>query len=142
MTQDEQYLDLLAIFHYVVGAMTAFFSCFLFLYLAMGIAMLLGAFDGKEAPPKVLGWFFIVFPSLFIIAAWTAAGFVIAAGRSLSRRTSRTFCLIVAGAECFLVPFGTILGVFTIVMLTKESVKQRFAANNGVNGNPVSSPSP
>jgi len=60
---------------------------------------------------------------------WTLAGFIVAAGRKLKRRMSRTFCLVVAGIECILMPFGTVLGVFTIVVLMKESVKGIFTAN-------------
>ena len=127
MTEDEKNLDLLAIFHYIVGGFTALFSCFFLIHVAMGIAMLGGAFDGKDAPPKVMAWFFILFPAAFIAMGWTLAGFVIAAGRRLKRRASRTFCLVVAGVECVLMPFGTVLGVFTIVMLMKDSVKGMFA---------------
>ena len=130
MTDDERHLDLLAIFHYVVGGLTALFSCFFLLHVAMGIAMLSGAFDGEDAPPKFFGWFFILFPSTFIIAGWTLAGFIIAAGRKLRRRVSRTFCLVVAGLECMLMPYGTVLGVLTILVLSKDSVKQMFPANN------------
>ncbi len=39
------------------------------------------------------------------------------------------FCLIVAGIECLLMPYGTVLGVFTIMVLMRESVKERFGAN-------------
>lgn len=52
---------------------------------------------------------------------------MIAAGRKLKRRTSRTFCLVVAGLECILMPFGTVLGVFTLIVLSKEPAKQLFA---------------
>ena len=86
MKEDEQYLDLLAIFHYIVGGLTALFSCVFLLHVAMGIAMLCGAFDGKNAPPRFFGWFFIVFPSFLILTGWTLAGFIIAAGRRLKRR--------------------------------------------------------
>jgi len=48
MTQDEQHLDLLSIFHYVVGSLTAFFSCFPLIHVIMGIFMLSGAFEGGE----------------------------------------------------------------------------------------------
>ena len=134
MTEDERHLDLLAIFHYVVGGLTALFSCVFLLHVAMGIAMLCGAFDGKGAPPKLLAWFFILLPAIFIIAGWTLAGFIIAAGRKLRRRESRTFCLVVAGLECILMPFGTVLGVFTILVLAKDSVKEMFPANNTPDG--------
>ncbi len=134
MKEDERNLDLLAIFHYIVGGLTALFSCFFLIHVAMGIAMLCGAFDGKDAPPKFFAWFFILFPGVFILAGWTLAGFIVAAGRKLRRRVSRTFCLVVAGIECILMPFGTVLGVFTIVMLMKDSVKEMFTANNTPEG--------
>ena len=129
MTQDEQYLDLLSIFHYVVAALTAAFSCIFLIHVAIGVAMLAGAFDGgRDAPPRAFGWLFILGPSVFILMGWALAAFMIAAGRRLKRRTSRTFCLVVAGVECAAMPFGTVLGVFTIVVLMKESVRQLFAA--------------
>ena len=126
MTQDEQHLDLLAIFHYVVGGLTAVFSCMFLFHVGMGIAMLNGAFDGKNPPPKFFAWLFILVGSVFIVAGWTLAAFMIAAGRRLKRRASHTFCLVVAGLECLLMPFGTVLGVFTLVVLMKEPVKQLF----------------
>lgn len=129
MTENEKSLDLLAIFHYIVGGLTALFSCFFLLHVAMGIAMLCGAFDGKDAPPRFFAWFFVLFPAVFIVAGWTLAGFIIAAGRKLKRRRSRTFCLVIAGIECMLMPFGTVLGVFTIVVLMKDPVKQLFTDN-------------
>lgn len=134
MTEDEKNLDLLAIFHYIVGGLTALFSCLFLLHVAVGIAMLCGAFDGKDAPPKFLAWFFIIFPAVFIVFGWTLAAFVVVAGRKLKRRVSRTFCLVIAGIECILMPFGTVLGVFTIMLLMKDSVKEMFAVNNTPDG--------
>lgn len=127
MTQDEQHLDLLAIFHYIVGGMTALFSSMFLIHVGMGIAMLNGALDGKDPPPKLFAWVFIVIGSVCVVAGWTLAGFIIAAGRRLKRRASHMFCLAVAGLECFLMPFGTVLGVFTLIILQKEPVKQLFA---------------
>ena len=129
MTQDEQHVNLLAIFHYIAGGLTALFSCMPLLHVAIGIAILSGAFDREHAPPRAFGWFFILLPSVFILCGWTLAAFIIAAGRKLQRRVSRTFCLVVAGIECVLMPFGTVLGVFTIIVLMKDSVQELFAAN-------------
>ena len=94
--------------------------------------MLCDAFDEKGGPPKFFAWFFILFPSVFMLAGWTLAGFIFAAGRRLKRRVSRTFCLVVAGLECIMMPFGTALGVFTIIVLMKESVKELFSANQPI----------
>lgn len=73
---------------------------------------------------------------MFILCGWTLAGLVIAAGRKLQRRVSRTFCLVVAGVECVMMPLGTVLGVFTIVVLMKDSVQKLFAANQPVQATP------
>ena len=52
--------------------------------------------------------------------------FVVLAGRRLAALRSHTFCLVVAGIECFFMPFGTILGVFTILTLLKPEAKRLF----------------
>ena len=130
MTQDEQHLDLLAIFHFIVGGLMALFPCFGFIHVGIGIAMLCGAFEGgNEAPPRAFGWLLVVFPGMIIVAAWTLAGFVIAAGRKLKQRRAYTFCLVMAAIECIFMPLGTVLGVFTILVLMRESVKEMFAVN-------------
>ena len=51
------------------------------------------------------------------------------AGRSLALRKRYSFALVIACIECLFVPFGTILGVFTIIVLSRESVKAFFADN-------------
>ncbi|MFO7890353.1 MAG: hypothetical protein R6V04_08435 [bacterium] len=130
MTQDEQHLNLLSVFHYVMGALTALFSCFPFLHLTLGIAMVSGAFENGDGPPQVLGWLFIIFPVLFIILGWTLAVFIVIAGKKLKKRVSRTFCLVIAGLECIVMPFGTVLGIFTIIVLMRESVQKLFSNPN------------
>jgi hypothetical protein len=130
MEQDEQYLRLLSIFHYVVGGITALFASFPIIHLAIGLAMLLAPAEFKsrgEAPPAFIAWLMIIFASVFIALGWALAGCVIAAGRFLVARKHYMFCLIMAGIECILIPFGTVLGVFTIVVLMKESVQRLFS---------------
>jgi hypothetical protein len=128
MTQDEQNLNLLSIFHYIVGGLTALIACIPFIHLAIGIAILSGAFDrALRAPPlRFAGIMFVVIAAVFILAGWTLATVMIIAGRKLRSRKSRTFCIVVAGIECAVIPFGTVLGVFIIVMLMKDSVGQLF----------------
>ena len=128
MNEDIQHLKLLSIFHYIVGGLTALFSCMFIVHVAMGIAMLHGAFDGPNPPPpKAFAWLFILFPGTVMVFGWALAACMIVAGRRLTQRRSRLFCLIIAGIECMLMPFGTVLGVFTIVVLMKDSVRQMFS---------------
>ncbi len=128
MTDDERHLDLLGIFHYVVGGMTALFSLFPLLHVAVGTAMLRGGFGGKDAPPVWLGWIFVVLGGVLIVAGETLAAAMLVAGRKLRARKARTFCVVIACIECLMMPFGTVLGVFTLVILLKEPVIALFAA--------------
>jgi len=133
MNQDAEHLRLLSIFHYVVGGIGVLASFFPLLYSAMGGFMLYAAChpaglrNNQNPPPPILGWFFIVFGALFFLAALTMALCILLAGRSLSRRHHYWFVFVVACVECVFIPFGTILGVFTIIVLSRESVKTLFS---------------
>jgi hypothetical protein len=128
MNEDIRHLDLLAIFHYIVAAITALFGCLPIIHLVLGIAMLMGALDdGKgNAPPPAIGLFFVMFALVAITVVWAAAIAMAIAGRRLKRRQSYTYCLVVAAIECIFVPFGTLLGVFTLIVLMRPSVKALF----------------
>jgi hypothetical protein len=130
MTQDEKHLDLLSIFHYVVGGFAGLFSLFPVIHLVLGLMFILapGKMQGQgEPPPAFIGWFFVIFAAMFITIGLVFTGFVIAAGRSLARRRRYLFCLVMAGIECVFIPFGTVLGVFTIIVLMKDSAKALFS---------------
>jgi hypothetical protein len=134
MTQDENQLRLLSIFHYVVGGLAALFALFPIFHLIFGLFMILApgklAVNGQEQPPLALmGWLFVIMALGVIILGWIFAAFVLTAGRFLARRKHYLFCLVMGGVECIFMPFGTVLGVFTIIVLMRESVKQLFGAN-------------
>ena len=127
MEQDENHLDLLAIFHYIVAGLTTLFSFFPLIYVAMGLFFALApAPSHGEPPPALIGWLFVAFGSTFFLIGMTLAACIFAAGRFLHRRTHYWFAFIVACVECTFMPFGTVLGVFTIVVLSRPSVKTRF----------------
>ena len=131
MNQDAEHLQLLAIFHYVVGGLAALFSFFPLFYSVIGGVVLYAAEhpgpNNQEPPPAFLGWIFIVLGAVFFLAGVTMAISILIAGRCLSRRKSYSFALVMACIECLFVPFGTILGIFTIVVLSRESVKALFS---------------
>jgi hypothetical protein len=132
MERDEEHIRLLSIFHYVVGGFAALFAMFPIFHLIIGLALILerGPVNSKGgSPPAFVGWIFVIFALTFIITGWIFAGFVITAGRFLARHKHHLFCLVIAGVECAFMPFGTILGVFTIVTLMQESVKELFSAS-------------
>ena len=145
MNDDLQHLRLLSIFHYVVGGLAGFFACFPVIYVVMGIAMVLGLFDqqashladvGKrESPPAALGWILIGMGSVFILLAWAFAISLIIAGRMLGQQRRYLFCLVMAVIACLFQPYGLVLGIFTILVLVRPSVKKLFAS--GASGSAV-----
>jgi len=133
MDRDTEQLNLLAIFHYVVAGFAALFSFFPLIYTALGVIFIFAARHGtakpdEELPPEFLGWIFAVVGSLLFVTAIVMAICIFIAGRSLALRKRYTFTLVIACIECLFVPFGTILGVFTIVTLSRESAKALFSA--------------
>jgi hypothetical protein len=130
MNKDTEHLQLLAIFHYVVAGVAALCSFFPLLYSVIGGFLLYAAQhpgpNNQEPPPVFLGWIFIAVGAVFFLAGITMAICILIAGRCLSRRKGYSFALVIACIECLFVPFGTILGVFTIVALSRESVKALF----------------
>lgn len=51
---------------------------------------------------------------------------IILAGQSLARYESYEFCMLVAVFECLLIPIGTVVGIWTIMVLRRESVRALF----------------
>lgn len=135
MTRDEEHLRLLSIFHYVVSGLAALFALFPIFHLILGVVMIVASdkFTGSgQPPPAIIGWFFVIFAAVFITIGWTFAIFVLSAGRCLARRRHYMFCLVMGGVDCLFMPFGTVLGVFTILLLVREPVKQLFEVNSPV----------
>jgi len=129
MNENLQHLKLLSIFHYIVGGLAGLFACLPIFHLVIGIALIIASSAAKgngDLPPAIVGWLFALLGFAIIIMGWTFAICVICAGRCLARRKHYIYCLIIAGIECTFLPYGTVLGVFTIIVLMKPEVKELF----------------
>jgi hypothetical protein len=125
----EEHLRLLSIFHYVVAAFASLFALFPTIHLVIGLAMLSGRLPGHSTGGEDMRWlggFFVAFAGAWIVMGLSFAVCVVVAGLSLAKKKRYTFCLVVAGLECVFVPFGTVLGVFTLLVLTKDDAKAMF----------------
>jgi hypothetical protein len=132
MNQDREHLRLLAIFHYVGAGLAALFSFFPLLYTTIGAILIFAARHGtpkpgEELPPEFLGWIFAIVGLLLFFLGIAMAICILLAGRCLSRNKHYTFAMVMACIECLFIPFGTILGVFTIIALSQESVRTLFS---------------
>lgn len=130
--EDVSHLRLLAIFHYVVAGLTAVFSLFPLIHVGIGLGMVTGALpmhgaNGNPADdPRMFGWLFVVIGGFVILCGMTLAGFMAYAGRCLAQRRRHTLCVVVAALCCMSVPVGTVLGVFSLLVLMRPSVKAAF----------------
>jgi hypothetical protein len=133
MNRDTEQLGLLSIFHYVVAGLAALFSFFPLLYTTVGVIFIFAARHGtakpgEELPPEFLGWVFAVIGLALFLIGIAMAICILIAGRSLAKCKHYSFALVMACIECLFVPFGTVLGVFTIVVVSRESVRELFSA--------------
>ena len=124
---NEDHLRLLALFHYVVGGITAIFALFPLIHFTIGW-FLLHAPPPKtgEPPPAFIGYLFMAFGAGFFLLGECFAACVVVAGHCIRSRTRYWFVFVMACLQCAFFPFGTVLGVFTIVVLSRPSVKQLF----------------
>lgn len=128
---DVSQLRALSILHYVLAGFIAFFSLFPLIYLFLGIALLSGSMplDGGASGAlgaEAVGVMFVVMSLFFILAGMTLAGFLVLAGRCLMQRRRHTLCMVVAGLSCLCMPLGTVLGVFTLMVLSRGPVRESF----------------
>ena len=137
---DAEHLKLLELGYYISAVATAFWSLFGLAYAVMGFslgAMVKQAPSGPGAPPpEAFLWVLVVVGAVVFVAMLSVAAVKVYVGRCLSRRRFRTFCLIVAALTCVGVPYGTVLGICTFVVLTRPAVAQMFAsARESMSGN-------
>jgi len=126
---DTDQLRLLAVFHFVGAGLGLLGILFLLAHFAMFHAVFANPNpwkDQKQQPPPelfaVLKWFYLVFGTWFLASGILSA----ISGFCLRARKHRTFSLVVAGIICLHIPLGTVLGVFTIIVLLRDSVRESY----------------
>lgn len=127
-TKDHEHLSLLSIFYYVLAGITFLTACIPLIHFVIGIGLISGwgAEPGAEGEAVWVGWLFALVAGSIILLGWVLAFFFFRTGQFLSRRKKHTFCMVMAALACLFVPHGTVLGVFTILVLQRESVKEMF----------------
>jgi hypothetical protein len=129
MNHDIEHLRLLTIGHYIAAGITALFACFPLIHFSLGLMFLLNPPTGPENgafPSQMFGLVFALFGGAFVLGGWTVAALIFAAGRAIKARKRHTFCIVVAAISCAFFPLGTILGVLSILVLSRSTVKAMF----------------
>ena len=133
---DEEHLKLLRVGYFVAAGIDCVFAVFPLIYVAMGVALALGGIPSSGRPNEPNLAFVGVF--LTLIGCAVSLFFAIAAvlkfktGRAIGKRQSRTLCLVVAAISCVSIPWGTLLGVLTFIVLSRTSVTAMFKSGGEV----------
>lgn len=136
---DRDHLNLLAIFHFVFAGLALVGIAF----LVMHYAIMNTVFSNPEmwqpkpgstgAPPPpmpfqpkeffaIFKWFYLIFGGALLLAGVCN----VASGLFIRARKHRNFSIVISALNCLQIPFGTCLGVFTIVVLMRESVNELY----------------
>ena len=131
---DADHLNLLAIFHFVGAGLALLGIAFLVAHYAFMHAMFTNPDIWKNQkqpmpmPPEqifdMMKWIYLVGAVWFV----TSGVLNVISGLCLRARKGRTFSLVVAGINCLHIPLGTVLGVFTIIVLIRDSVRELYSA--------------
>lgn len=146
--QDAEHLRWLSIGYYVWGGLIALLGCFGIFHILMGLALVNGQFPMTPTPgstfpgagppfppatapnnnmPPGFGWIFVGMGSAWMLLSFLLGGLTAYAGRLLTLRKGKTFIQFVAALQCLHMPIGTLLGVFTFIVLGRPSVAALFS---------------
>jgi len=134
--KDTEHIKLLMVFHFVLAGLSLLGIVFLFMHYFMMNTMMthFSTMEVKDASGtafpfedflKVFVWFYVFMGVIFIAICIVN----VLSGMFLRRRKYRIFTLVVAGLNCMRIPFGTALGVCTIMVLMRESVIQSYESD-------------
>lgn len=137
---DSDHLRLLAVFHFIFAGFAFLGIGFLFLHWSLLHAVIDNPDIWKNQkgapPPKELlalfHWFYVVFGAMLL----TSGVLNMVSGVCLRQPKARMFSFVVAALDCLQFPVGTVLGVFTIVVLLRDSVRELYECADPVDSPP------
>jgi hypothetical protein len=133
-TKDEEHLRLLVIFHRIMGIMTIIFSSFFILYLYFiksffsdpKVFSQIPNAGTINIPPQELFSFFLTIASVMTFLGCTLGILTLISAQFIKYRKNRRFIIVVACINCLSIPVGTALGVFTLIVMMRNSVIRIF----------------
>jgi len=132
--RDIERLKLLAIFHYILAGIMILLSIIPIVQFIMVVNFFFAMQAmSNEALIQQGGSSFLVmgiFIGVIILCCWLFAAALYECAGNLQQRKNRMFCMVVAGLQIFLFPFGTVLGICTLVVLNSDSVWTLFDENS------------
>ncbi len=78
-----------------------------------------------EFPHVIFGVLAGIF-GVIILLGWTFGALTFYAGRCIQQRKHPTFIFVISCIKCLFVPYGTMLGICTFMVLSRPQVKKLF----------------
>jgi hypothetical protein len=126
---DEDQLGLLPVFYWVSAGVTMLVSLYFLIYVALGFAFVyLPETSTTAATPAPVGWMFVGIGFVGFAVLMAIGVLKLMCGFWVRKRTHRIAVMVVAAISCLEVPYGTLVGVFTFLVLARPSVAARFDA--------------
>ena len=133
--RDAEHLKLVSIFHFILAALGLPGIAFIVLHFAFMRALFMNPETWKNdkggPPPEILFKLMICGYAFGVIIILTASVLNLLSGLFIRKRRHRMFSIIIGGLNCLQVPFGTLLGVFTILILSRDSVRKIYEISGG-----------
>lgn len=95
------------------------------IHVVIGVLLACGVMS-HDPGDRTVGFFMAPIASAIVLIGWIFSAGVIFTGRCLGRRTRYPFCFVMACLCCANIPLGTVLGVFTIIVLARPGVRELF----------------
>jgi hypothetical protein len=131
--KDIEHLRQLSIFHFVGAGLSLAALAFIAVHFTIMNAVFSNPdlFKGAQGGPPPAQFFAMLKIFYAIFAIWFVATGVmnLMSAIYLRQRRNRTFSMVVAGVNCLYMPLGTVLGVFTFIVLGRDSVVALYEVN-------------
>ena len=128
MTQKHNNLNTFRILFLVKGILTLCLSIFFILYGCMGF-LFSSIAENNEAHTEMpfnFGWIFIIIGGVGLLFCITLGILTLLASKYLKDIKNYNFIFVIAIINCLTGILGIVLGVFTLIELTKPEVKKLF----------------
>jgi hypothetical protein len=126
--RDLEHLRLLKFAYYILAGMSGVATLFAALWIVMMGTIFTMIPAGSKAPPPFVGFIFVGLGILMIALGVGGTLLTFYTGRNLAQHRHHMFCIVVAALTCLSVPWGTAVGVCTIIVLNRPGVKALFQA--------------
>lgn len=136
--KDSKHLHVLAVFHFVSAGLALLNTAYLAVVIAAlklspGLIHHTALQPGNEISPAELATLTALldlgvwFVAIAIISTLVYGTLNVVAAFDMLKRRRRTLSMTTAALNCLSVPVGTTLGIFTLIVLSRDSVCQLYA---------------